>query len=99
MVGWKLGAGAYLDGEQEKVEVKVETAEDVFVGSCHENRTATVCENGNDGTVHLGSLRSSCRHPLRGSSIKGAIALLLAELDGVVFVLLVVGHDCEQHER
>jgi hypothetical protein len=99
MLGQVLGAGAYLDGEEEKVEVEIETTENVFVGGCHENRTATVCEDGNNRTVQLGGLRSSCRHPLRGSSIEGAIALLLAELDGVVFVLLVVGHDCEQHER
>jgi hypothetical protein len=94
VVGQVLGARAYLDGEEEKVEVEVETAQDVFVGRCHENRTATVCKDGDNRAVQLGGLRSS-RHPLRGSSIKGAIALLLSELDRVVFVLLVVGHGCE----
>lgn len=93
-----MGGRAYLDSEEEKVEVEVKTAENVFVGRGHENRTTTVGQDSNDRAVQLRGL-GSCRHPWGRSGSKGPISFLLAELDCVVFVLLVVRHGCGERSR
>lgn len=46
----------YLDGKEEKVQVEVETAEDVFVGDGHQNAASAVGQDRDNGA---GGRRSS----------------------------------------
>lgn len=51
------GSGTYLDTEQEKVEVEVETAEDIFVGDSHQDAAPAVGQDGDNRVVGRRSRR------------------------------------------
>ena len=96
---WKLLSGwTHLHGQQEEVEVEV-AAQDIFVGDCHEDTAAAVCQDGYRRAVaDRGPSRGS--HCLRlGGGVERAVWLPVAEFDGVISLLVVVvrrGHASER---
>jgi hypothetical protein len=86
---------AYLNSQQEKVEVEVGKREDIFVGDGHHNRGSTVGKDGKNGIVlPLGRLRCIFRCWRR--LWRAESALLLSELHIISFqesfLLLSIRH-------
>lgn len=85
-------AVTYLYTQQEEVQVEVQSAQHVFVGHGHQNTAAAVRQYGKDRAVGYSHwIGHRLRSRLR-SCFKMPVGLLVAELNGVVFSLLVVCH-------
>ena len=89
--GINLSRRTHLDCQKEKVEVEA-AVQDVFVGDGHEDAAAAVRQDGHGRVIRQGRGRRS--HLRFGSGVEGVVGLSVAELDGVVALLVVVvrGH-------